>query len=462
MTTGPINRVLGQLRRAGGQSRSDGELLTGFVERREECAFEALVRRHGPMVFGVCRRLLRHAQDAEDAFQATFLVLARRAAVVQPREAVGDWLFGVAHRTALEARRRIARRRTRETQVDSLPETPVELPDTPLDLLPLLDTEISRLPEKYRLPVILCELQGRSRKEVASQLRIPEGTLSSRLAAARKMLAARLTRRGVSLAGAALGWGLTAAAPAVPPLLVASTTRAAVQAAVSANVNALTEGVLRMFFIAKLKTVTAVVFVAAAFGLGTGGLVYQTRVVAADPEQPSRARANAAEPRDAEEALRKELAKVRQDLEVMRAEAEKQRQRAEEALKKLEAQLAQAKEAEEASRRQAEKVLYAARVQQAQADFAAAAKAGAPAKDTSAAKRQSNYEQRRQALLNELKELEAQHQKDLAEAQPKQAQPSGDKLDRILEQLERLEKRLERLERGAKEEGRSKSGLRSF
>src|SRR6516165_8747626 len=124
MTQGPMNRLMCHLRRAIQADEpcpSDGELLACFIERREETAFAALVRRHGPMVLGVCRRILRNPHDADDAFQATFLVLVRKAASVRPREAVGNWLYGVAYRTALEARGRIARRRGREKQVDDLP-----------------------------------------------------------------------------------------------------------------------------------------------------------------------------------------------------------------------------------------------------------------------------------------------------------------------------------------------------
>jgi hypothetical protein len=216
-----------------------------------------------------------------------------------------------------------------------------------------------------------------------------------------------------------------------------------------------------MFFIAKLKTVTALVFVAAAFGLGTGGMVYQTRVGAADPDQPGSTRADAAEARDTAEALRKELAKVRQDLEVMRAEAERQRQRAEEALKKLEAQL---------DRAQAEKVLRLSenellplkvrlpetprRAAKAEPDQ----KGPMPKSPTGtlpgnvAAKQPTQNELRRQYLLKELKELDDQEKK--------QAQSSADKLDRILELLERLEKRLERLERAPKEEERRRPELK--
>src|SRR5262245_8284246 len=173
---------------------TDGELLGHFVARRDGRAFAELLRRHGPMVLSTCRRLLRHEQDAEDAFQATFLVLARKAASVVPREAVGGWLYGVACRTAQAARGRRRRRETREKQMGELPEraAPPALDRLWEELVPLLDRELGRLPEKYRLAVVLCELEGRSRKEVARQLGIPEGTLSSRLATARKLLARRL------------------------------------------------------------------------------------------------------------------------------------------------------------------------------------------------------------------------------------------------------------------------------
>src|SRR5262249_22790154 len=154
----------------------------------EEAAFEALLRRHGPMVWGVCRRLLENAADAEDAFQASFLVLVRRASAVSPREALGGWLYGVAYRTALEARRRRAKRRVEERQVQEMAQFAAEPDDPWRELLPLLDHELSRLPDKYSVPVVLCELEGVTRREAARQLKIPEGTLSSRLAQARKLL----------------------------------------------------------------------------------------------------------------------------------------------------------------------------------------------------------------------------------------------------------------------------------
>src|SRR5207237_1342609 len=148
-------------------------------------------------------RLLSH-HDAEDAFQATFLVLVRKAASVVPREMVGNWLYGVAHQTALQARRTAARRGAREVQVTEMPDTEAVQKDQWPDVRPLLDQELSRLPDIYRAVIVLCDLEGRTRKEVARQLGVPEGTVAGRLARARAMLAKRLTERGVALSGGAL------------------------------------------------------------------------------------------------------------------------------------------------------------------------------------------------------------------------------------------------------------------
>ena len=166
---------------------SDEQLLGRFVERQEGAVFEAIVRRHGPMVWGVCRRVLRDYHDAEDAFQATFLVLARRASAVMPREKLGNWLYGVAYQTAMKARVMRAKRRMREGQVSDMPEP---MPDDLRDAVAeSIDRELSRLPEKYRIPVVLCDLEGRAHKEVANQLGWPVGTVSSRLSRARARLA---------------------------------------------------------------------------------------------------------------------------------------------------------------------------------------------------------------------------------------------------------------------------------
>src|SRR5262245_17302106 len=166
MPTGPASRLLPALKRVvlarDEAARTDGQLLTAFLLKQDADAFAGLVRRHGPMVLGVCRRVVGDHPTADDAFQAVFLVLARRAAVVRPREQVGNWLYGVAYRTAIKARAVLARRRSREKQVEAMPEppAPTSAPDVWSDLKPVIDEELARLPEKLRLPVVLCDLEG--------------------------------------------------------------------------------------------------------------------------------------------------------------------------------------------------------------------------------------------------------------------------------------------------------------
>ena len=230
MPTGPTTRVFEQIRRAvlrDGEA-GDGELLGQFIERRDEAALAALVQRHGPMVWGVCRRLLSH-HDAEDAFQAAFLVLVRKASTVSPRTMVGNWLYGVSHQTALQARRSAARRRAREATVNRMPETETVPHDPWADAQPLLDEELCRLPENYRAVIVLCDLEGRTRKEVAHQLGCPEGTVAGRLARARSMLAKRLAQRGVTLSGGALAALLShsAATASLPATVMSNTIEAA-------------------------------------------------------------------------------------------------------------------------------------------------------------------------------------------------------------------------------------------
>src|SRR5262245_55406534 len=258
-------------------AETDAQLLARFLTCRDEAAFASLVCRHGPMVLGVCRRLLRHAQDAEDAFQAAFLVLARKAGSVLKREAVGSWLYMVAYRTAQRARARQVQRRAREKPMGDLPH-PEAQPQEPQDWRPLLDQELSLLPEKYRAPLVLCDLQGRSRREAARQLKLPDGTLSSRLAAGRRLLAERLSRRGVTLSGGALAAALSggAASAQVAATPVVATAKAAVfvaaghLAAVATPVAVLTRGVLRTMLMAKLKVVVGVALVVVALGPAAG------------------------------------------------------------------------------------------------------------------------------------------------------------------------------------------------
>jgi RNA polymerase sigma factor (sigma-70 family) len=286
----PTNQVVQHLRKTllqDGAGLTDGQLLGRFIEGRDEAAFAALVRRHGPMVWGVCHRLLNH-HDAEDAFQATFLVLVRKAASVAPREMVANWLYGVAHQTALHARRTAGRRRARERQVAEMPEPAAEQ-DLGRDLRPLLDQELSRLPDKYRSVVVLCDLEGRPRKEAAGQLGCPEGTVAGRLARARAMLARRLARRGVALSVGALAAALSReAAAGVPASAVSTTIRAAtllaagqaVAGATSLPVAALTEGVLKSMLVTRLKFAAVALLTAALVGLGTTAIAY--RALASD------------------------------------------------------------------------------------------------------------------------------------------------------------------------------------
>jgi RNA polymerase sigma factor (sigma-70 family) len=218
------------------------------------------------MVWGVCRRVLRRHHDAEDAFQATFLVLVRKAASIASRELLANWLYGVAHRTALKAGAAIGKRHRRERQVTPMPEPEAVGQDSGDDLLPLLDQELSRLPDRYRVPVILCDLEGKTRKEAARQLGVPEGTVAGRLARARALLAKRLARPGRALSGAGVSAVLVRSASASVPAAVASSTvkaagllaagQAAAVGAISARVVVLTEGVLKAMLLTKLKAAT--------------------------------------------------------------------------------------------------------------------------------------------------------------------------------------------------------------
>jgi RNA polymerase sigma factor (sigma-70 family) len=267
-----LDRLLQAILPVDGGDLTDDQLLARYTGARDQRAFTALVHRHGPMVLGVCRRVLRHTQDADDAFQAAFVVLARKAHSAVPRGAVGNWLYGVAYRTALEARSMNARRRQRERPLDGVPhaETPPAEPRS--EVLAALDRELSRLPEKYRQAVVLCELEGRTRKEVARQLGLAEGTLSWRLAAARKMLARRLKRYGPEGASAALATALANAASArVPTSLVGVTVRA-VAGDVPARITALTQEVLKAMLVNKLKKGTVVLFFLGLLTLACGAL----------------------------------------------------------------------------------------------------------------------------------------------------------------------------------------------
>jgi RNA polymerase sigma factor (sigma-70 family) len=269
---------------------SDEQLLGRFVARRDEAAFEALVLRHGTMVWGVCRRVLRDHHDAEDAFQAAFLVLAHKAASIAHREMLANWLYAVAHQTAMKARSAIFRRRKREHQVPDMPEPEPVQQDPVGDFLQLLDQEISRLPERYRMPIILCDLEGSTHREAAAQLGWPIGTVSGRLSRARALLARRLSRRGLIVSGGSLALLISAGAvKAGPPAsLVASTVKHAAQFAVegtaktwiiSTKVAALADGMMKTMFLTRLKIAVAMLLAVALSGtvIGASILIYQTR-----------------------------------------------------------------------------------------------------------------------------------------------------------------------------------------
>jgi RNA polymerase sigma factor (sigma-70 family) len=275
---------------------SDGELLRRFAEAHDEAAFTALVERHGPMVLRVCRHILGHAQDAEDACQATFLVLVRKAASVRKRGSVPSWLFGVATRAARKLR---ASRARRERGCGSPEEArAVTAEDDPSwrEVRAVLDEELLRLPEKYRAPLVLCYLEGRTRGEAARWLGLSLNRLRSRLDYGRQLLHGRLARRGVALPAVLLGGLMVCGAPAaVPALLVVSTGKAAALAAagralpaglVPARVAALTEEVVRTMFLAKLKVLSAALLLLACVGGGLSAALQPVpAATAAEPGQ---------------------------------------------------------------------------------------------------------------------------------------------------------------------------------
>jgi RNA polymerase sigma factor (sigma-70 family) len=288
-----MSEVLGHLRKAMLRQQrvalTDQQLLEDYLSRQDEAPLATIVQRHGPMVWGVCRRVLPNYHDAEDAFQATFLVLVRKAASIASRELLANWLYGVAHQTARKARATATKRCARERQVTKMPEPTATEQDLWSDLRPLLDEELSRLPDKYRVVLVLCDLEGRTRKEVASQFGCPEGTVASRLSKARKMLARRLAARGVALSGGAAVLFQNMASAAVPASVVASTIKAAShcaagQAATPVKVAALAEGVLKAMLMSKLKAAVAVVLVLGLMAIGAA--VLTSRTASAQGDKP--------------------------------------------------------------------------------------------------------------------------------------------------------------------------------
>ncbi|MBL8793856.1 MAG: sigma-70 family RNA polymerase sigma factor, partial [Planctomycetia bacterium] len=226
MPYGPPGSLLQHLRRllvGPPTAVQDAQLLQQFLINQDESAFTALVARHGPLVLGVCRRVLHDPHAAEDAFQATFLVLARQAQAIRRPETLSSWLYGVAYRVAARLRSQTRQRHSRESQVPAMDraDAPPDRDPQHLDhadptaeasrreLRSVLDEELNRLPDKYRLPMVLCYLEGKTNDEAAAQLRWTKGTVSGRLARARDLLRDRLARRGLALSLAALSSALS-------------------------------------------------------------------------------------------------------------------------------------------------------------------------------------------------------------------------------------------------------------
>jgi RNA polymerase sigma factor (sigma-70 family) len=280
MAAASLHHVLTYLRRVmhgGAGDRTDGDLLRRFVAGRDEGAFETLLKRYGPMVLAVCRRILDNETDAEDAFQAVFLVLVRQACAVHRHESIGSFLHGVALRTALRFRSDLARRRHHERHGAAMPAAE-PTPDTVWrDLRPVLDEEVARLPGKYREPLRLCYLEGKTYDEAAHALGCSRGTISSRLTRARERLRRRLMGRGVTLSGSLLATVLVArAAPAaVPPPLLQVALRAAAEVVagsantmlVSSQVLQLSEEIVQSMSMSKLRIVAGLLLAVCALGV---------------------------------------------------------------------------------------------------------------------------------------------------------------------------------------------------
>jgi RNA polymerase sigma factor (sigma-70 family) len=315
MANAPLGTVLRHLRGLtqthATEAVTDGQLLERFTANREEAAFAALLRRHGPMVLGVARRVLGQAQDAEDVLQATFLLLARKAGSIRRGEAVSGWLHAVAFRLAVRARGQQQMRQKREHRAAARRPPGPDLDVAWRELLAVLDEELGRLPSKYRTPLVLCYLEGKTQEEAQRQLGCPLGTVRSWLARARQLLRDRLTRRGLTLSSGTLA-ALLAANPAraaLPGPLFQATLRAGLQFAaggtgtggVSAQAAALVKGGLKTMAGTKLKFGTMLLLLA--------GLVMTGAVVlahSAGPGRETRPAPTAAQTRDGRQAPQQE------------------------------------------------------------------------------------------------------------------------------------------------------------
>lgn len=298
MANGSLHPLLHYLRRlSGGPSAGgdldDAQLLRRFQSDRDETAFTAIVQRYGAMVWALCVRRLGETSEAEDAFQATFLVLVRKASSLRGPELLGPWLHGVAYRTALKVRGQRARQALREAPLSDQAAT--ERPEQVwCDLRPVIDEEVNRLPEKYRRPVVLCYLQGLSSDEAAQRLGCARGTVFSRLARARDLLRRRLARRGLGVSAGVLAVVLSeqAAARALPPAALSEATirtglafaAGTASQALSAPLAALVEGVLRSMFLSKVQFAAIVLLALGLVGTGAGFVARRTSAEQPKPQ----------------------------------------------------------------------------------------------------------------------------------------------------------------------------------
>jgi RNA polymerase sigma factor (sigma-70 family) len=291
MAKAALNTVIRRLLSARSRgSPPDRHLLERFIAHQDEAAFAALVERHGAMVLAVARNVLRHREDAEDVFQATFLVLARKAGSVRKLGSAGSWLHGVAYRLALKARTAAAARHRLERRAPA--RTPEESPDdlTWRELREILHEELERLPDKYRSPLVLCYLEGLTQDQAAEHLGLAKGTLRGRLERARLLLRGRLSRRGLAPAVLLLADTSRPTVAALPSSLVSTMARSGVafaagqEAGVSVQVAQITEGVLRAMCIKRI-TIAAVVVVAIVIAGGTQLVVRTAARTATAQEQ---------------------------------------------------------------------------------------------------------------------------------------------------------------------------------
>ena len=333
MATAQLQTLLRHMRRLAVSrstaGASDAQLLERFVTERDELAFELLIWRHGSMVLSACRRVLRHDQDAEDSFQATFLALARKARSIGKRQSLAGWLYKVAIRIALQAKRN-GEKEWRLAKTAWLPSRGQQVHDVLVhDIKRVVDEEIGRLPERYRAAVILCYLEGKTYDEAARLLDCPRGTISIRLMRARERLRVQLTRRGLTLSSAALAAVLSPshAHAAALSLLVTNIVRSVTSlppgitsaaAGASPSVAALVEGVIKAMFLSKLKVIASVLLLSA---VAAGGALttYKTAVAGPAPAAAEGLAWISTDQTD-EERVKEEVSRLEEQLERVKRE----------------------------------------------------------------------------------------------------------------------------------------------